>query len=111
MNDINDIIKRLFDALQYNIVPTQYTITSKVKVEKGCNTFTVTNLGTSIIRVNNNITLFPSVTPATVVGDSIVIGGNVFEVYKGEINVTVVLPAGAAPLYEVIQKFYLAFEK
>ena len=107
MQSVEEIIKKLFDALRYNITVNRYTVTTKVPVERGCNGFQVTNLGTSVITVNG-ITLFPSATPATVAGDSIIIGGNVFETYKGDLTVVVVLPAGATPLFEVLQKFHPA---
>ena len=109
MDNWDKIVKQLFEPYFFNVVTNQINISQKVKVEKGCNSFQVTNLGTSVIRVNK-ITLFPSATPATVAGDSITFGGNLGEIYKGDINITFVLPVGATPLAEISQKFYIGFE-
>lgn len=104
------IKKELFDPYRFNLVSNDYITSQKVKVQLGCNAITYTNLGDTIVTVNN-ITLFPSATPATVAGDSISIGGNLGEIYKGDINVKFLLPLGAAPRLQIIQKFYILFEE
>lgn len=107
---IAEIKKELFDPFQWNEVTTPYRESGQVTVQKGCNSITYTNLGDVIAQVNGK-TLFPSATPATVAGDSISLGGNLGEVYKGDINLKFVLPtAGTNPLVEIIQKFYTLYE-
>lgn len=110
MTDWDKIQERLFDPYEFNQTVNRYTESTKIKVEKGCNAVQVTNLGTSTIQING-ITLFPSTTPATVAGDSVSFGGNLGEVYKGNLDLTIVLPTGLTPVAEVIQKFYINFER
>lgn len=98
-----------FDPFRFNVVTNQYTKSGKIVVERGCNSVQVTNLGTGTVQING-ITLFPSATPATVAGDSVSFGGNLGEIYKGDLNLVLVLPLGAAPLVEVTQKYYTSFQ-
>src|SRR4051812_29236534 len=91
---------------RYNFSVNVYDKSQTVPRERNCNGFTVTNIGDTPVRVNQKI-LFPSVTPATVQGDSISFGGNEGEIYVGDIVLSVLVPLGAAPLVEIIQKYYL----
>ena len=91
---------------QYNFVINRYNRTQVVPRQRNCNGFTVTNLGDTTILVNGAI-LFPSATPLTAQGDSKSFGGNEGETYIGYIQLTFQFPIGAAPLAEIIQKFYI----
>jgi len=107
---IQEIKDQYFGPYDWNIVVNRYSESKQLIVEKGCNSITITNLGDVIVRFNN-LTLFPSATPATVAGDSISLGGNLGEIYTGDMNLQFVLPtAGTAPLVEIIQKFYTIYE-
>lgn len=108
MNNWENIRQTKFDPFRFNIVTNQYRASAKIVVERGCNSVQVTNLGTSTVQING-VTLFPSATPATVAGDSISFGGNLGEIYKGDLNLVMVLPLGATPLVEITQKYYIAF--
>jgi hypothetical protein len=72
--------------------------------EKGCNAVMFTNIGGTIARVNGMV-VFPSATPATVLGDSRSFGGHKDEEYTGNIRVAFDLPL-VNPLLEIVQIFY-----
>lgn len=93
--------------LKYNLSVNTYTETIDVPVQRPCNGFTVTNLGDTALKINGKI-LFPSATPLTAQGDSVTFGGNAEEVYTDKIYISFLLPLGAAPLCEVIQKYYVS---
>lgn len=83
------------------------TASSLVDVFENCNAILFTNLGDTVITVDEK-TLFPSTAPATVQGDSVSYGGNELEVYnKKSIKVSFIQPIGLLPRLEIVQKFYL----
>lgn len=90
---------------RFNITVNNYQVSGSVSVQKNCNSMTYTNIGDEAVTIND-IILFPSATPATILGDSVSIGGNEGEVYKGNIRVKFA-GGGAAPNVQIIQKFYL----
>jgi len=72
--------------------------------EKGCNAVMFTNIGDTICRVNGMV-VFPSATPATVLGDSRSFGGHQDEEYMGIIRVAFDV-GGVTPRLEIVQIFY-----
>lgn len=92
--------------LQWNITVLTYNTSQNVPRSRNSNGYVATNLGTCIVRVNGQ-TLFPSATPATSAGDSVSMIGNVGEVFKGNIDIAFITPVGAAPLLEIVEKFYI----
>ena len=105
-----ELLKKELEKYRWNITTLSYDRTQKVAVQKGCNGYVATNVGDTPVTVNGQI-LFPSATPATVLGDSISVGGNLGEIYGAQqIDVVFASPAGAAPLVTIVQKFYIAFD-
>lgn len=98
-----------FDPYRWNESTSIYTTSQQVNVQRGCNSITYTNLGDTIVKINGK-TLFPSLTPLVSAGDSISLGGNLGEIYKGDINISFQAPVGVLPRLEIIQKFYISFE-
>lgn len=90
----------------YNVSVANYSTSQRVNVMKGCNGFTAVNLGDTTVFIND-IPLFPSLTPATAIGDFVSIGGNEGEEYKGNIKISFRVPLNAAPQVQIIQKFYV----
>jgi hypothetical protein len=109
MRTWKDIVNDEFDPFNWNEVTNIYTTSGKITVQRGCNGYTATNIGDTPVRINGKV-LFPSATPLTVLGDSISLGGNRGEIYKGQIIVMFATPLGALPQVEIIQKFYTKFE-
>lgn len=108
--DIDQIKKQFFDPYRWNLVTNIYRASASVIVIRGCNGFIATNLGDTAVLINGQ-TLFPSATPATVLGDSVSVFGNKGEIYGSQqIIVQFVQPLGAAPAVEIVQKFYTVFE-
>lgn len=91
---------------KYNISVQSYNGSGDVAVIPRCNGVTVTNTGDTIAFIND-IILFPSATPATSVGDSVSIGGNENEIYKGNLRLKFQAPVGVIPQVEIIQKFFV----
>lgn len=92
--------------LKFNLTKAiTYDRTVKIPVVRNCNGFMFTNLGDTIASVNGMI-IFPSPTPATDLGDSRSIIGNVGEIYSGFLDLQFQAPLGATPLVEVVQKYY-----
>ena len=110
MKSNDEIVKEQFNPYIWNISVETITQAKSVIVNKGCNSFTVTNLGDTIVTINQ-VRLFPSLTPLTAVGDSVSFGGNLGEIYKGNIDIAFVLPLGVLPIVEIVQKFYVKFEQ
>ncbi len=90
----------------YNISVSDYNASQWVNVIKGCNGFTVVNLGDTIVQING-ITLFPADDPTTDQGDSLSVGGNEGEIYKGNMKLSFMDPVGSSPKVTIIQKFYV----
>lgn len=69
-----------------------------------CNGFTVTNIGTTIVTVDQEI-YYPGV-PGVSLGDSRTFGGNLGEIYRGG-PIQVSFAAGAGSQISIIQKVYV----
>lgn len=84
----------------------QYVRTQDVEVIRNCYSIMITNLGDTIVQINE-ITLFPSATPATDAGDSITITGNEGDLLTmPKLRVRFASPAGILPLVEIVQLYY-----
>lgn len=94
-----------FKTVQYNMTVQTYSNSGDIILAKPVNGWMATNLGDTIAEVNG-IQLLPGV-PGVSRGDSVTIGGNLYEEYLGPIRLAFANPAGAAPLVEIIQKFYV----
>lgn len=94
----------MMEKVLYNISVLTYNLPQMVDVVENCNGFSCTNLGDTIAEVNG-IQLLPGV-PGTSRGDSVTVGGNLGEIYKGNIRLVFAV-GGATPLVEIIQKFYV----
>lgn len=90
----------------WNMTVNTYNKSGTIIVQDGCFAFMVTNIGDTIARLNGMV-IFPSTAPASVLGDSRSIGGHLLDLYKGNILLQFNNPAGAAPLVEIVQLFYL----
>jgi len=75
----------------------------QIKPLPGCYAFMATNIGDTIVTVNDEI-LYPGV-PGTSVGDSITIGGHYGYEYKGFIRIQFATPAGTLPQVSIKQLF------
>jgi hypothetical protein len=91
--------------LEYNLFVVNYQVSGWYDIEKNCNGFTVTNIGDTIVKVNDQI-FYPGV-PGTSLGDSRSFGGNEGEIYMGRLKVAFQTPLGVAPQIEVVQKVYV----
>ncbi len=78
-------------------------VSPQIKPMPGCFAVMATNIGDTIVHVNDKI-LYPGV-PGTSVGDSVVIGGHFGYEYKGFIRILFNQPVGALPQVEVTQLF------
>lgn len=104
-----EIRAQLFDPYKWNFTVNTYTVSGEIPVQRGCNSIEVTNIGDTAVQING-IILFPSTTPATVLGNSISLGGNLGETYQGKLSLMFVQAIGALPQVQVIQKFYIAYQ-
>lgn len=89
---------------KYNITTQIVQRSDWYDVDDLCNGFTVTNIGDTIVRFNDQI-LYPG-TIGTSLGDSRSYGGNEGEIYKGQFKVQFV-PGGTNPQLEIVQKVYI----
>jgi len=89
----------------FNISVVQVSVSAPVAIEDGCAGFMLTNIGDTIVRVNG-MTLFPSATPATALGDSITIGLHKNDLYAGRLDVSF-NPGGVTPLLQIVQIHYM----
>ena len=93
-------------ARPYNFSVNSYNSSQIVEVEKLCNAITITNIGDTAVTVKG-IPLYPG-TPGSILGDSISIGGNELEILIDKrLPVAFAIPAGANPLVQIIQKYYV----
>jgi len=94
------------DYKAFNETVNTYQTGRGVILEKKCFAYAATCLGDTIVEVNGH-RLFPSATPATVVGDSISIAAPDGELFKGVLTIKFVAPIGAAPNVEITQLYYI----
>ena len=90
----------------YNITVQIYSENAYIPVSKGCFAYMFTNVGDTAATVNGMV-VFPSATPATVLGDSRTIAAHELEVYTGNMTLSFIAPVGVAPAIEVVQLFYV----
>lgn len=91
--------------LRYNTTEVIiYNKSIRIKPVANCNGFTVVNVGDDIVTVNGRV-LYPG-TPGSLNGDSFTIGGNLGEIFTGDINISFG-GVGANPSVSVEQKFYI----
>jgi hypothetical protein len=93
----------------FNIDVQVYAESQTITVTRGCFAFMFTNIGDTTARVNGMV-VFPSSTPAAALGDSRTIAGHELDLYMGNIDLSFDVPAGANPLIEVVQLFYIDIE-
>lgn len=89
-----------------NVTMNRYSISGSIPVVSLNNGFVATIIGDTAAQVNGRL-MFPSLTPATVLGDSRSWVFNRDEIYTGSIEIIFLAPIGANPLIEIEQKFYL----
>jgi len=80
-----------------------YITGTTVKRVNNCNGFVAINTGDTVAFINDQV-LYPGV-PGTIIGDSLSIGGNAYEIYLGNINIRFT-GAGVNPEVTINQKFY-----
>lgn len=83
-----------------------YTTSAQIEVVPNCFAYMFTCLGDTAVRVNGMV-VFPNATPLTALGDSRTMSGHWLDMYKGRIEIAFAFPAGAAPLLELVQVFYI----
>lgn len=91
---------------KFNIAVGTYSQSQIVPVVDGCIGFMFTNIGDTVASVND-MRIFPSATPATVLGDSRSIMAHEGDLYKGQLKLSFAIPLGALPLVEIVQVFYV----
>jgi hypothetical protein len=82
-----------------------YTKSTLVVRNENCFAYMFTNVGDTIAFVNGMI-VYPSATPLTALGDSRAMSGHLLDIYKGDLNLTFVVPLNANPAVEIVQLFY-----
>lgn len=82
-----------------------YSQSGYVTVIKGCYAYMFTNLGNDTVTVNNMV-IFPSAVPASILGDSRTMSGHKNDLYYGQIRVSFA-GVGNAPLVEIVQFYYI----
>jgi hypothetical protein len=90
----------------YNMTVNTYNKSDDIIVTKNCFAFMFTNIGDTTARINGMV-IFPSTTPGSSLGDSRSISGHLLDVYAGVMRLSFDTPAGAAPLVEIVQLFYI----
>jgi hypothetical protein len=90
----------------WNYSAALYSSAQQVIVVENCFAFMFTNLGDTTATVNG-MTIFPSATPATSLGDSRSLAGHLMDLYKGLLTLAFIQPLGAAPLVEIVQLYYV----
>lgn len=93
-------------TLNYSWVPITVKKNSQPALNLNCNSITLINYGTSTVRINDAIILYPGV-PGTRSGESISIGGNRLEIFKGVIDVAFNSVVPGANLLVILQKIYI----
>ena len=81
-----------------------YTAGGTIKRVDNCNGFIAVNTGGDVAYINGQV-IYPGV-PGTSSGESVSIGGNLGEIYKGYINLKFA-GTGSNPEVTIKQKFYI----
>ncbi len=102
--DKKGYISKDFDLLVYEEDTQVYTQSQDIDVQRFCNGFTATVIGSDAVLVNGML-LRPSTTPLTVTGDSLSVGGNRGEIY-GKRRIRIQFLTQVAPQLQVTQKYY-----
>ncbi len=82
-----------------------YTEGKRITVEKGAFAFMFTNVGNDKAEIDD-MTLFPSATPLTALGDSKSLTAHECDMYNGRFNL-IFAGVGNAPAMEVVQLYYM----
>lgn len=94
---------------KYNIAVGQYNSSTIIPVVENCIGFMFTNIGGTTARIQDMV-VFPSATPATVLGDSRSVMAHEGDIYKGNLKLSFDLPL-VNPNIEVVQLFYIDIEQ
>jgi hypothetical protein len=89
----------------YDILPGVYNQDGEVKTVDYCNGYTIRNLGDTIVMVSGT-RVFPALI-AGQPGESVSIGGNIGEIFKGRLTVRFDALPGTNRLVEITQKYYI----
>lgn len=92
-----------FIMRHYNIFTQVYTQSGQIEVVENCNGYTATNIGADIVTINGQV-LFPG-TVGSILGDSVSVGGNEGEIYKGRLDIA--FAAITNPQLQIVQKYYI----
>jgi hypothetical protein len=106
---IQKLANSLLNELQgrpYDMTVQVYNENSYITVAPNCFAFMFTNVGDTTATVKGMV-IFPSATPATVLGDSRSISGHKLDVYTGTMDLSFRPPLGVAPAVEVVQLYYV----
>jgi hypothetical protein len=103
---IEKLLKTEKNFRAYNMALSLVSTAGRVPLVENCFAIMFTNLGDTIATVNGMI-IFPSLTPATSLGDSRSLSGHLMDLYKGNLNLAFQQPLGVAPLVEIVQLFYV----
>jgi hypothetical protein len=104
---LDGLVKLAGKSRMYNMIGQIYSAPLQVPVSKGCFAFMFTNVGDTTATVNG-LTIFPSATPLTSLGDSRTIAAHQDELYMGNITLAFLPTVGAiAPNVEIVQLYYV----
>jgi hypothetical protein len=90
----------------YNMTVQVYTQNQSVPVARNCFAFMFTNVGDTTATVEGMV-VFPSATPLTALGDSRTIAAHEFDIYTGNITISLRGVVGPAPGVEIVQLYYV----
>jgi hypothetical protein len=102
---INDAIAK-YGKRAYNMYVQVYSQNESVTVAKNCFAFMFTNVGDTTATVNGMV-IFPSATPLTALGDSRTIAAHEYDIYTGNITLSLRGVVGPAPGIEIVQLYYV----
>ncbi len=91
---------------QWNKTVQIYSENAYIPVAKNCFAVMFTNVGNTIADVEGMV-IFPSLTPATSLGDSRTLSAHELEVYTGSLNLSFRAPVGTLPAVEIVQLYYI----
>jgi hypothetical protein len=102
---INDAMAK-FGKRPYNMTVQVYTQNQSVPVAHNCFAFMFTNVGDTTATVNGMV-IFPSATPLTALGDSRTIAAHEYDIYTGNIILSLRGVVGPTPGIEIVQLYYV----